>query len=60
MKTQIKKLVGNTASSTNDNKELKVSVARIDNHMMKYNDGMKSLTNFVKVLKLKVGLSIKF
>lgn len=49
MKMQLKKVVGNTATTKVDTQELKVSVARIDTHMLNYNEGMKNLSNYVKV-----------
>ena len=49
LKTQVKVVVGNTYSIKQDSKENKGHVARIEEHMRQYNEGMKNLSNFVKV-----------
>lgn len=49
MKVNVKGSVNTIRSVKQETKEIKESVVKIENHMMHYNTGMLTLTNYVKV-----------
>ena len=49
MKKNFRVITENTCSSKQDSKQIKASVARIENEMASFNQGMLRLTNFVEV-----------